>query len=127
MIKAPGTKFSEARLKNAQDRVLLGYRERYSLNGREAGILHLFFSPYRVPKGLTWNEVQVVIAIYPLTDKSRRAAVITAEQRLRIKKNKYSRFVKDNTLPEEFTPKGLITRRAFHTGVEKLLSEILTS
>lgn len=69
------TKFSEARLGNAQDKILDGYKTRFKLTDEEGQNLHMFFSPTRVPKGLTEKEVRKVLKLYPLRDRKRREAI----------------------------------------------------
>jgi hypothetical protein len=57
---------------NAQDKVMGGYRKRGAVrNQREANKLHMFFSPIKVPKGLTNMEVRICLFLYDLQRKLR--------------------------------------------------------
>lgn len=118
-------RFSEARLRNAQDGVLERYKKRYRLSKKEARVLHMFFSPYRVQKGLTKDEVKLIIEIYPLLGSYRRSAISAAERFLGIDRFAFSSNVIGTTLPEELTVGGRMTRTRFREGVRKLL-HILT-
>lgn len=118
-------RFSEARLGNAQDKVLAGYVKRFRLTRLQRHYLHMFFSPYRVPKGLTKEEVLQVFNLYPLLGKYRRSAIGATEYFLRIKQAPFSSNVIGTTLPEELTSGGRMTRTRFREGVRKLL-HILT-
>ncbi len=124
---------------NAQDKILEGYIARFKLTGEEGWKLHMFFSPTRIPKGLTENEVREVLKLSPKRDARRRQV----EQRLR-KEAGYSviklpdgrkmkvhnppsfyKSVMDNMLPVELMP-GRMTRRAFQAGMTKLRENLAT-
>ena len=53
---------SEKQLCFAQEKVMEGYRRRGAIkNDDEASRLHMFFSPMRVPKRLTNNEIRLCL------------------------------------------------------------------
>lgn len=118
-------RFSEARLNNAQEAVLDGYKRRFRLTRKEAGALHMFFSPYRVAKGLTKQEVKLIIEIYPLLGSYRRSAIGSAERFLNVDEAQFSGSVTHTVIPVELTSGGRMTRRNFREGMRKLL-HILT-
>jgi hypothetical protein len=94
--------FSEARLSNAQDRVLAGYRERFKLTNVQADNLHMFFSPHRIPRGLLWEEVCIVLYLYERRDADR---------------------MKQFTLPFEWRNGKRMLRRAFKKGLYAFLKK----
>jgi len=53
--------FSEAQLMNAQDKVIAGYAKKLALDEKGKEHLHRFFSPWRIPKGMTKGEVRMII------------------------------------------------------------------
>lgn len=66
-------KRNKSPLDNPQDAVLHDYQA--SL-GRQSTLLHMFFSPDRIPVGLTDEEAQICINLYPLREaqENRRIA-----------------------------------------------------
>lgn len=84
-------------------------------------MLHMFFSPYRVAKGLTKDEVKMIIEVYPLLGSCRRSAIIAVERFLGIHGFSFSSRVSGTILPEELTSVDRMTRRRFRDGLRKLL------
>ena len=141
-------KFSEARLRNAQDKVLEGYKVRFGLSKSETGNLHMFFSPTRVPKGLTREEVREVLRLYAIREEARqktmRKLLKEAGKSVEVLPAKLSKtgrsrkfivqnlpslqaVVRETILPEEFIPhNNRMTRGAFRMGVMKLLESLAT-
>lgn len=60
---------------HAQDKVLSGYMTRFGLQEEEASNLHMFFSPTRVPKGMTREEVRIVLLLFSLRGTHRRQVI----------------------------------------------------
>ncbi len=116
MIKP--TRILKARPRTTQAGVLKRYEERFQLTKWEADSLRLFFSPERVPKGLTKNEVKLIIEIYPLLGQYRATAINTMEEFLDVE---LSYHVSCTILPEELTTSGRMTRKNFREGMKKLL------
>ena len=102
MALAERKPFSENRLRVAQDRVLAGYRERFRLTDEQAGNLHMFFSPHRIPRGLVWEEVSIVLYLFALRDADR---------------------MKQHVLPYEWRDGRRMLRRAFKKGLYTFLKK----
>lgn len=115
--------YSEARLTNAQDGVLRRYKERYSLTDKEAMALHMFYSPYRVQRGLTKDEVHLIIQVYPLLSSYRRS-VFSAMERFLKEKPTASTRVLETPLPDELVQVGRVTRGDFRKGIRVLLETL---
>ena len=64
MKKNSSVPYSEKRDTNAQNKVMAGYVRKYELTKEEGDKLHLFFSPWRVPMGMTKGEVRMIIILY---------------------------------------------------------------
>ena len=110
VVKVKKTKsFSEARLSNAQQKVLEGYRLRFVLSTEETAHLHLFFSPLRVPKGLSRDEVRIIILLYAMCYAHFREFNLP----------RFHRMAK-NSLPVELRVSRM-TRKGFRKGIIKLL------
>ncbi len=103
-VRVKFTKFSEARLINAQDKVLEGYGTRFRFTTLDLRRLHMFFSPTRVPKGLTRREITMVLLLCDLRNMQKCQA-------------------EDETLPKELRPDGRMTRKGFQAGIRKFLRE----
>lgn len=114
-------------LNHTQDSVMSDYVNSLRLTKEDTGKLHMFFSPNRVPIGLTDKEVIVCINLYSLKKKSRRRSIppkqtnslydIEGELAEAINTVMYS----DDTLPEEFYPNRPMTRARFKRGVIKFI------
>ena len=50
----------------SEDSVLFDYVGTNNLLNSRAGALHMFFSPHRIPAGLTDEEVSICILLYPI-------------------------------------------------------------
>ena len=58
----------------SQDMVMQDYRESRALRTKGAeGVLHLFFSPNRVPVGLTDEEVAICVWLYRMIEAKKKA------------------------------------------------------
>lgn len=112
--------FSEARLSNAQDKVLEGYRVRFKLTKEEATKLHLFFSPTRVPQRLTRDEVRIVLLLYS-TRQADKLPLLKPEGQF---PPSFARVVNETKLPLELRLPGRITRENFRKGIVKFLADI---
>lgn len=105
--------FSEARLGRAQDLVLSNYKKRFGLTQQEAGQLHMFFSPHRIPKRLTLTEARIAIMLYPLREQERR--------------NRLGRLLQGGSIVASLPPKlrqSNMTRTSFTAGVMELLARL---
>ncbi len=111
-----------------QDCVLSDYKSSLRLNEDEADALHMFFSPLRIPVGLTDQEVHVCIKLYPLkVSNARRIPEIdltsgNIEQALADSID----FIQSSNfeLPSEFLPNKRMTRAKFKKGVLKFLFKL---
>ncbi len=138
--------FSEARLGNAQDKVLKGYVTRFKLTPEEADDLHMFFSPSRVPKGMNEKEVREALQMYVLrnADRTRKVqkltklagkskVVIPASRSITGKRIRFTvqnppsfrAVIKETILPAELVPTGQMTRRKWNKGMRELRSSIV--
>ena len=110
-----------------QGSVMSDYVSSLKLTVEEAGKLHMFFSPNRVPIGLTDREVIVCINLYPLRKKNRRRSIPPRPgNSYDCEENEIAEAINtvmysDNTLPEEFNPNRTMTRGRFKRGVIKFL------
>ncbi len=123
-MKILGTRYSEKRQRNAQDRVKQGYIKRYRLRIQQWEYLHLFFSPWRVPKDLTKDEVLLAIELYPLLGGYRRSTLGVVAEFLGIEPTHYMGSVCNVALPDELVVGGRMTRTRFRVGIRKLLQMI---
>jgi hypothetical protein len=121
-------------LENDQDSVLQDYSNSFKGARRKQSTqaLHMFFSPWRIPLGLTDEEMRICALLYPLrqaghdrlrekvTEKIReRDGVIdTPEQHLEI----FSRSM-PRTLPQELSPSKTMTRGRFKQGIYRFLAD----
>ncbi len=92
------------------DAVLSDYTATPALKGKSSEALHMFFSPWRIPVGLTDEEVGICVALYLL----RKTQDSTNEYDWRPRKN----------LPEELRPDRVMTRARFRQGIWKFLKEV---
>jgi hypothetical protein len=115
---------SEAQLGNAQDKVLEGYKTRFGLGRLATQNLHMFFSPTRVPMGLTEKEVRIVLLLYPLRDANRRQTMASLQAIQGRVLPKFSSVVEETALPAELRPKDRMTRESFQKGVMKFLERL---
>ncbi len=119
-----GKKFSEARFRNAQDKVKEGYKTRFKLKPEEVASLHMFFSPSRIPKGLTEKEVRKVLSLYSVRDAHRRQKVNGVERVPGTNLPKFYPMVDATLLPKELIGGGRMTRALFQKGITKLLEQL---
>ena len=97
---------SEIRLTNAQDKVMANYAKKLSLTDLEQQHLHMFFSPFRVPKGLTKLEINQIIWL------SRGIHLPSA-------------FVSGTGLPRDWKSGKTMTRGIFRKGLQELLTTLV--
>ncbi|MFA6158336.1 MAG: hypothetical protein WC763_01795 [Candidatus Paceibacterota bacterium] len=97
-----------------QDDTLEGYWESGAVKNKDdERSLHMFFSPNRIPKGLTNSEVSIVIALFPIREKQIERA--SAQHR-------------SSELPASFRPAALIiTRAEFAAGIAEFLAGYVSS
>ena len=123
-----------------------GYKQRSAVvtDADEEG-LHMFFSPYRVPEGLTNAEVRRCIELYPKKKAYEKKASATIEASVRknlielLKESRWRKAVRDfwgdvpaalavmpqlygilcvpNILPPELSPGKTMTRGRFRKGI----------
>ncbi len=93
-----------------------GYRKiRAVKNQKEANKLHMFFSPTRVPKGLSGTEVRICLFLYDLQRKMKPPKPANFP---------YTREI--SVLPEGLR-KQRMTRSSFKEGVRSFLENMPTS
>ena len=56
-------RLSLAQQHNAQEQVILGYIRKGYLKDEEQQLLHMFFSPWRVPRRMTRGEVRMAVTL----------------------------------------------------------------
>lgn len=115
-----------------QDAVLEDYTRALKGNKKLAGNLHMFFSCYRIPVGLTDKEVWFcAVHLYPL---KRRLLELQQESIRKSFGNEYTDSIvrvfqeahvyrTEVRMPEEFRPDKLMTRERFQAGVEKFFKQ----
>lgn len=78
--------------------------------------LHMFFSPWRVPVGLTNEEVRICISLYPLRK---------LHQEMYVKGQGIVAYMNHPMmLPKELNPMDRMTRFNFNTGIEKFIADV---
>jgi hypothetical protein len=136
-------------LQNKQDAVMQDYLSFLKKKGLQWSDVHSFFSPLRVPVGLTDEELLIIVALYPL----RRAQVYRAirgklppQDKKIVSDDSGDEIYKDSVqllfeqfekmgdiikaystdvpLPEELGPSETMTRERFQTGIMKFLAQI---
>lgn len=55
--------WSEVRQMNAQKMVMDGYAKKFNLSKKNQEHLHMFFSPWRVPKNLIRGEIWLIVQL----------------------------------------------------------------
>ncbi|MBX4209172.1 hypothetical protein KW799_00525 [Candidatus Parcubacteria bacterium] len=140
------------RLKDSQERVMRTYKSRRAVrNKADEEALHMFFSPNRVPAGLTNEEVRVCIDLYPrkkaavdlLARRIERHARESLKKALRkpAKKKRILKFYGKRSiamamfpagmaamfsgvaaLPKQLSPAGRMTRKRFKEGIAIITS-----
>lgn len=92
-----------------------------------ADTLHQFFSPLRIPAGLTDEEARICVNLYPL----RRAQL---DRRLKKPKGRgllaeishMEKTVFELQLPDELSPLRHMTRKRFKEGILKFIAQVHT-
>ncbi len=138
-------------LKDDQDEVMNHYKRKGAVvTPADEEALHMFFSPTRVPKGMTRDEVREVIELYPLVKSAKNFLLERHEWRAREELKKIVRTSKkakkalkkmygsvptaielrpkivaldmsaQSHLPTELLPHKEMTRRRFRLGINKL-------
>jgi hypothetical protein len=110
--------------KHPQDQVLQEYIRRAGLKPEGEEALHMFFSPNRIPIGLTNTEVHTCIALYPLrkahvsrrTNPPELAAIPDLFTRLCVMARLCAAIP---SLPLELSPHKRMTRWRFRKGIAK--------
>ena len=122
-------------LENDQDGVLQDYQNTLqSTHGKHgAEALHMFFSPNRIPVGLTDEETRICVLLYPLRKadqertrkkvkeeiRDRDGVIDSPEQELEL----LTRTM-PQSLPSELSPIKTMTRSRFKRGVHKFLAAV---
>ena len=70
--KLIGTQFDEDALLKAQEAVVSDYVTRGLIQEKDIWNVHMFFSPYRVPIGLTKIQLDIVLELSPLREWQRK-------------------------------------------------------
>jgi hypothetical protein len=112
---------SEANLLGDQDAVMAGYkRSRAVKDKHDEEALHMFFSPNRVPKGLTKKQVRLCINKYPLRKWHR---VQTAKTPMQVTGHMLGR-----PLPDELRYNHLnkMTPARFEAGMKKFNADVIS-
>lgn len=103
------------------------YKAGARLTENESWDLNMFFSPRRIPIGLTDKQVRICVNLYKLRKKQldRRLKAI---EHLHIldRLTRTTGIVFGTSLPNEFYPRGEITEEDFQTGVIKFLLQVHT-
>ena len=81
-----------------------------------AQALHMFFSPHRVPIGLTDEEVGICIALFPMREAQR--------DRHRQRLGDLRAADKPVCVPLDLVPLKAMTRRRFRRGIWKFLEQV---
>jgi hypothetical protein len=103
-----------------QDAVFAGFQARGVVtNPKEGEALHMFFSPTRIPSGLTDEEARLCMALY---EQRKQQKVHDAERC----GGRYSVAV-PTYLPAELMPTGRMTRKRFIIGIRKFIEESAAS
>jgi hypothetical protein len=133
-------------MQEEQDKVLCYYKESAKLNDQEASRLHMFFSPTRIPKGLTNIEVRILVNLYGARESQKAMigwnkrftregirSLVTgigrqlhppggdenAEANFLLMLNPEAMF-----LPDELIPQHEMTRRRFKIGIRKFMESL---
>jgi len=94
-------------------------------NKSARGDLHMFFSPWRVPIGLTDEEIAICVLLYRYRRDQMDKQVATASAAL--KREDYPAVVRNlqpKFLNEEFSPHKVMTRTRFKKGIYKFLVQL---
>lgn len=67
-----GIKFDEDAMLRAQEAVVEDYVKRDLIQPSDVQKVHMFFSPYRVPIGLTGKQLKIVLEVSPLREWQRK-------------------------------------------------------
>lgn len=104
-----------------QEMVMMDYKGSSVFHKKERAeeCLHMFFSPWRVPVGLTDEEVAICVLLHHFRKIERERLVILA-----VEHNDPSLLMRQRTLPEEFRPDKVMTRARFKKGLYKYLVQI---
>jgi hypothetical protein len=99
-----------------QDKVLYGYKHRFNLTDEQMRKLHRFFSPTRIPTGLTRKEVEIVVLLFEVRDAARKRRLYEVPGNPSL-----FEFLERTILPKELQFGGRMTRKRFRTGIWKML------
>ncbi len=105
-------------IRASQDAVMDTYKSGYRLTDTEASDLHMFFSPHRVPIGLTYKEVRIVLLLFPLRDTERSKNLGSA-----LRHPTFDGVIESIALPEELIGDEQMTRLRFKAGIWKMLEQ----
>lgn len=107
-----------------QDQVKADYLA--ALRGDEDALreLHMFFSPWCVPVGLTDEEVSICVTLCRFRDEQLTALVADATKSLEEKGLAGLGNFYPKTLPDELKPSQVMSRARFKAGIYKYLAEI---
>ena len=118
--------------RHSQDEVLRDYMNRIGNTPENEEGLHMFFSPNRIPIGLTDEEARACVALYPLrraqvkrrTNPPELARISDPMQRV-CAAARLSMAIP--SLPPELSPHRRMTRRRFKKGIIKFLTQAAQS
>ncbi len=118
--------FDENPLGHDQDAVLQDYQNSPTLAGTDWQALHMFFSPLRIPVGLTDEEIRICVLLYPLRkDQIDRRLAMTENAGL-LEHLATINSLGTFTLPDEFSPDKVMDRERFKEGIWKFLLQAHT-
>ncbi|MFA6536667.1 MAG: hypothetical protein WC250_02175 [Candidatus Paceibacterota bacterium] len=113
----------------SQEAVMRDYQRTALLQKNRAaqGALHLFFSPSRVPVGLTDDQIAICVWLYQFrqvqNDEQIRKALEVTENGTN-KDVPFEQLLWPRALPSEFSPKESMTQEHFEAGLYKLLAQL---
>ncbi len=115
-----------------QNKVMARYRRLGAVRNRlDEGALHMFFSPWKVPKGLTSAQVRECISKIGLRDWQRAYAFERIESKGKRLKPMHLLTLQVTVaanpplLPEELSPTRRMTARRFRVGMRKFNEEVI--
>ena len=113
----------------SQEAVMRDYERTEVLRKNRAaqGALHLFFSPKRVPAGLTDEEIAICVWLYQFRKAENDRRVQTALEKTQYGYNDevpFENYLWPKPLPDEFGPSEMMTRERFKEGLYKHLAQV---
>lgn len=104
-----GVPFDEDAFLKAQEAVVQDYIDRGLIRKEDAQAVHMFFSPYRVPIGLTEKQLAIVLEVSPLREWQRKHLPPGSST---------------SRPPFLFNPDKLMSPQKFSAGIRKFLNTV---